>query len=300
MPSKFNFTDLRNIAKRIADGETLTAVANDLGVHADNLSKRIKAAGIELKFGAKWIPHNIIEIPKEPLVSMYKSNWSINRLATHFGVSRNVVERNLKQYCVKLRTQSEAETIKWSLMTPEQRANQVKPAHCATKGRIKSPEVKHRMAIARFKKPSSYHIGVGEKEFKKYIRGLNLVEDVNFQTVCDFYNIDVTIGTVAVELSPDASRFAKKAYIERIKHLINSYSVCIAITFKSKSAFIGNFDNIIADINFIRRNFTADSRYWMIRCREQNCTVVHDNLGQFSSVPTPVKHFTVIKTINIC
>jgi very-short-patch-repair endonuclease len=161
-----------------------------------------------------------LNLDTDNLVRLYQEGWSENRLAKHLGVSRPVIRRRLLESGVHIRSQSEAEALKWSLMTPEQRARQVEAAHKAARGRPKTIEEKLKLATTRYRLG---HMSSYEVIFANMLGRLGLA--VIPQAPCGPYNIDLAVGPIAVEIFGGgfhmSGRHLARAH-ERAKYLFDA------------------------------------------------------------------------------
>lgn len=137
-------------------------------------------------------------VDREDLVRRYLAGESVNALAKAAGVSRPAIERQLVRAGVQMRTQSEAEAIKWSRMSAEQRARQVGPAHAATLGVPKDDAWKE--AVARGQERSVTRVGRYEAEIRDALVARGLA--VRQQAAVGTRNVDLAVdhGRLAVEI----------------------------------------------------------------------------------------------------
>lgn len=292
---------------RKTDSSTLN-YAIDLVRGGSSVSEAVKQSGVSAsvikraihKFGVKT-PETLrkerLDNLAKDMITMYQSGESENAVAKHFGISRNVVRRYLNKFGVKPRTQSEAETLKWSKMTQEQRDAQVKSAHERSKGTPKTNETKISIAKARERIKYDFLIGFGETEFTELLkdRGINFVH----QKAIHSYNVDFAIGNVAVELTADRGRYTRfnAKELNRAKDLLERGYQTLAVEFSDNETLIACSDYIISVIDEMRGLKSPVSEYWVVSCRSQDYTITKDEFGKFASVPSPVKYVTKRRAI---
>lgn len=80
------------------------------------------------------------------IVAAYVNGMSELAVAKSFGIDRNAVRLRLLEAGVNPRGQCEAETLRWSKMTADQRADQIAAAHEATRGSVAPFERKLKVA----------------------------------------------------------------------------------------------------------------------------------------------------------
>lgn len=129
----------------------------------------------------------------QDLVQRYESGESVNALSQSLGVARNVISRRLRESGVPERGRSEAERFKWSRMTPDQRANQVREANQTVRGSTRSDTTAERLAATQCRR-----VGAGEQELIEFLRVLGVYAD--HQRPVSRYNLDLAVGNVAVEV----------------------------------------------------------------------------------------------------
>ena len=274
-------------AKRLIEsGWMLKDAASEINVGPATLSRHLRNKGVIIKHVTP-AGLNKIDLPIHDIKTMYENGISENAIAKHYGVNRGTIRKHLLK-AVKLRTQSEAEKLKWAQMTDEQRANQVEAAHKACAGRVRSLQELKTAAITNQNKFADSRIGIGELEFCQFLlkRGV----DFHYQYAIDTYNLDFLIGNVAVELTADRSRTLKNGkHIKRVKHLIERNMNVVYIWMNHIDALMANADNIIADINSINWAKPIASQYRVIRCRRQDYAIIKNERNQFTRIDAPVQ-----------
>ena len=180
--------DADHIIKLYREGQGVNKLARHFGVRTARISSILNDAGIKTD--------RVYVLPVEKIVAAYEAGVSTNALAKKYGVSRNVIDKRLVAAGVTLRTQGEAEAVKWSRMTQKQRERQVMAAHKATRGKKRSLGAKLRSArtkaaLAEFDSPQ-------ERELHDMLleRGIRTIP----QMAVGPYNCDLGTSTVAVEI----------------------------------------------------------------------------------------------------
>lgn len=152
----------------------------------------------------------------EMLYRRYLGGESENVIAKSLGVSRSVVKRNLLACGIARRGQSEAETLKWSRMTPEQRRVQVAAAHDAVRDTPQSEE--HRCKIASGCERLLSNVSRIDRRCYAMLESCGLKPVLN--KAIGRYNVDVALpeSSIAVEIfggywhaaGSHATRFRKR------------------------------------------------------------------------------------------
>ena len=109
-----------------ATGESVKAVAKELGISYKQALGILKSNGIEIRTRRIPAPSDFIE--------RYEGGESVLELSKAYGVSRQVVNRWLDNAGIHRRSYAEAGLVRAAKMSPEDRAAQAKAAHDATRG----------------------------------------------------------------------------------------------------------------------------------------------------------------------
>ena len=296
MTAKTDLSIIDNIIELIRGGISTGEVSKITGVSASVIRRAIKNSTVETP---ESIDKKRIDDLGEQMVTMYQDGESENAIAKHFKLSRNVIRRQLVRFNIEPRTQSEAESLKWSKMSEEQRKLQTINAHEAVKGVPKSDATKIANAITRERIKYDYLIGPGEVELIHQLnkRGIDAIH----QKAVKFYNIDVAVGSVAVELTLDRCRYTSfnPKEIKRAKNLLECGFHTLAVQFDTEDTLVHCTDDIIAAINEMCRLEPSVSQYWVISCRRQDCTVIKDKFGKFASIPSTIEFITKRSVIEL-
>lgn len=211
---------------------------------------------------------NVINnLPEIEIKSMYENGNSENKISNIFGVSRAVIRRILLKNNTKIRSQSEAELMKWSLMTNEQRSNQVKLCHASVRGMKKTEETKHKIAIARQRNTPDWYIGVGEREFKTILT----LEGIEFeyQKPVLGYNLDFFMCGVAIELTSFTGRNSakRKPQQTRALNIFNEDKThTLAVEIRDKDDIKKYHKEIVSVALELSNSDRNNCHYWIARC----------------------------------
>jgi len=205
-----------------------------------------------------------IEPPDIPnIINSYVNGVSENALAKSLNISRNVITRILRENGVNRRTRSEAETIKWSQMSPDKRSRQTRACHIAARGRKRTEEEMIKSAFTKEKTLSK--VGKNELFIVDLLKqqGLNAIP----QKAVGRYNIDIAIEPVAMELwlSPGnpllpANNSGKTKYLTNL-----NWSVIWLWVGRGDILTERTIKDIALLINQIKGNKTLIGKYWVIR-----------------------------------
>jgi len=197
------------------------------------------------------------------LLRRYLAGESEKKLSEEAGVNRCTFRQRLLKAGIKPRGRSEAETVKWSRMTSEQRAHQVKAAHNATEGRIPSFGELCRRATSR-EGSLRYNVAPEEIVLGGWLKelGMNIIHNFAIGP----YNCDLGIGSITVEIW-GGGWHPKLDEAERTKYILDSGFSILFISLDREHFPLTRAvtQYIISLLELHRRNPTARRQYWMIR-----------------------------------
>lgn len=234
----------------------LHVCAKHVGVNEETLRKHFKKHGVVMRKANKGgkAPNIIEDLPELHICDYYMGGESENSIANRFKVSRNVIRRILLKHGVQVRSQSQAESLKWSKMTNEQRANQVKKAHDAVTGKPKSDDAKRALAKTREVNIPDWYIGCGEPEFKEWLENEGI--EYQYQKAVEFYNVDFLINGVAVELTSfvGRNRLSRDDFMRRAEILNDQGIKTLAVEFRNESELLSHAYDVINMVNKVKSN----------------------------------------------
>lgn len=151
-------------------------------------------------------------LPIDRIVYLYTiEGVSENALAKCYGVDRGIIRRRLIKAGIKPRGRSEAERLKWSKMTPQQRKHQVQAAHDTVRGKVKSREYLLKRARGRQANPRMSSL---EKLFFEAFKKAGI--EVIPQYAIDIFNIDFAIPTVKFAIEIDGGHWHTTEHHQRL------------------------------------------------------------------------------------
>ncbi len=164
-----------------------------------------------------------IELPNlDDLLRRYVAGESENKLASEAGVNRWTFRRRLLAANITPRGRVEAETLKWSRMSPEQRAAQTAAAHAATRGRTVDFAEQCRNALGKQRAMS--HVAPVENVLAQSLRAYGLV--VTQQKAVGPYNLDLALDEAALAVEVCGGNWHgygrhRTRFFERSEYLFN-------------------------------------------------------------------------------
>lgn len=202
----------------------------------------------------------ITNIDIDDLVRKYNSGRSVKSLAEEFGVSRGVIVHRLHSVGVTQRNRSESMFLRMSQTPTEERKRLAKAAQDARRRNGNSPEMLHKLAIAKKR-----FIGIFEAEFINAITsaGIDVIPQEPFLS----YNLDIGCGDIAVEIHTQIASPLSSRYIQRLMQCVKAGKNMIYVWISPRRLVVSDacYKNVISLIQSIRMNPPTRSKYWVIR-----------------------------------
>ncbi|MCA8335225.1 helix-turn-helix domain-containing protein [Burkholderia multivorans] len=282
MPRPRPNIDVEHIHRLRAQGLTLEEISKAIGRHPMTVWHWHKKGWIDL--GPSRC--RIEKIPADPLElrRRYEAGENSRQLAEALGMSRQTVLDRLKT--------TEAAHGPLTAAMNKHRDIARSKAHAAVRGRKKTEDV-----LANHAASQSQRIGAGEDELIQALRERG--HEVIPQWPCGRYNIDILVGSIAVELwFHSAANFLKAARPNRIKQVRNQGKSLVCIQFRRLDAFLGNLNNLVAFLERANGDPAMLSKDWMIRCRAELPPRTRRNRDEIAVVPAPIGFFHILEEIN--
>jgi hypothetical protein len=253
-----NTIDFNRVVEMYESGVFPPVIAETLGCSKALIYKLFKQNGYKVK--SRKLPVN-----SGAVIELYESGVSENVVAKHFNISRNVVRRILTENSIHIRTQSEAETLKWSQMSQEQRVHQVKGANEAIRNKPSEFHAKLAIKQAKTKERTLSKVGFLEPEFIEEFTNKGLV--CIPQKACGPYNIDIATGFTAIEIHINTCNpHSHPYYRKRIMYLLKSGWNVVYIKVGAKTNIHRAADKVCELINKFSCDQSFIRHYGVIGC----------------------------------
>lgn len=136
-------------------------------------------------------------LPVEEIAARYQAGESEKHLAESYQVSRNVIRLRLEAAGVPIRGRAEANKAMMGELSEAEKAQRISAAHAAIRGRAANPD---RLAkAAKTREGLMLNVSEAEMQMVRWLRRRGCT-GVATQTAVGQYNIDITTGSVAVEI----------------------------------------------------------------------------------------------------
>ncbi|MFL0711665.1 MAG: helix-turn-helix domain-containing protein [Microcella pacifica] len=248
-------------------GQSFAQIGAELGKHPESLRRAIQRRRIELRPNTYTAP-NRTETPAD-VAGRYQAGESILALARSYQVSRTVVRRWLSESAVELRTASEANRVRMSKLTAEERSKLASPAHDAVRGSVRGVETRVKFANTRAERAAA---GTWKRSHMEQQLGEWMSEQciqwVPEQVVAG-YNVDFGIEPVAVELlggSWHAQPSRRAHHAKRTHDILNAgwHMIYVWSTHHVPLTRAGA-DQVVAYVQQASRNPSPVGQYWVLR-----------------------------------
>lgn len=196
----------------------------------------------------------------DDLINRYLSGESCKSLANSFGFSRQVVYRVLRNAGITPRNRSQAMFVRMQQTSPEERQRISHNAHEARRGRKNTPDMLHKVAIAKIKR-----IGAFENEF------INALENSGIETHPQqpflSYNLDIGCGNVAVEIHTQVASPVSKNFIKKLVECVHSGMNMIYVWISPRHMNVTDacYNKVVSLVQSCRANPPAITQYWVVR-----------------------------------
>lgn len=297
MRRKFTDGFLDDAVRLYNEGLTLKAIGERLSCSPDNLSKAMRGRGVDTTAGRHRPACNRKNLDVEDIVAAHLGGASVQQIARHHGVDRITIRRRLVEQGVQPRGRSDAMYTRMAALAPEQRKQLASAAHEAIRG-VKRP--RHVLLAAAAQRESGgrkVNIGPGEEIFTRFLSDRGI--EYRFQAACDIYNIDILVGSVAVELTGCPNRYrARPDFARRTEQIISSGRKVLYVDFRPVDCLTHCLEDVLATINKVEGLPAVKGEYRVIRCSVKRFTRGRDKRGQFTAKMAPVKYISRLRRYN--
>jgi hypothetical protein len=255
---KFADADLAHAKRLIAEGFMLKDAALAVGVHPDNLSKKLRADGVVIPRRVPAGHNRLRDLPEGAIAEAYQRGESELSLAARHGVNRGTIAKALARCGVQRRSISEANVVRLAAMAPEARRALVSNAR-----KVRFDNMALAAHDATIRNPA---VGPGEVVLADALERFGLT--VSRQEMIGPYCVDIRVGDIAVEVKQKSRlTFSTNEREERVKYLSDcGLSIVFVITDTLKS-LLSALDDVVAFIDCAHRNPAPAGQHWMIRSR---------------------------------
>jgi very-short-patch-repair endonuclease len=286
--------DLDNAIKDYFSGFSFEDLARKYGLSGERIKARFVEAGVTLRTKAEVIALSAKKrrsfSPEEEasIIGAYQAGESCLSIADRLGTSRVPISAILKRGGVDIRGGSEANLLRMSRLSSEERRSLASAAHDAVRGKKRSFVAKVKNAIAK----------------QTTLSGASVTEEM---VICDLksclihpipqlavgpYNCDLACHPVAVEIFGGQWHFSGRHLSrthERIKYFGNAgWHVLMVVIDESRNNYRYGLDTgnyIVSYVNEARANPSAPREYRVIDCRGNTLAAGCCDDSEISIVP---------------
>ena len=258
----FSDKDINDIIeKHFVSNRSIEDIHSEYGVAKSVIKRVIISQGRIPKNAKKWT-HGVFVL--KCAIALYNYGIGIRGLAERIDVPIMQLKSELQRQGIKLRNQSEQETMKWALMTKQQRLSQVEACHKATTGIKISHDVLVKQSKGRQR--SVTHVSGYEATIADFFtkNGIAFEQQVSI----DKYNADFIVKGVVVEIFGGKWHFYghhAERFNDRIKKIFDcGYPVIILTISESYPLTDSVCDNLVGFINTVSINKPSIGKYWMV------------------------------------
>lgn len=233
-------------------------VQTKFGISRSVLYRELRSRGIET-------PGTRIALDLPELRRLYvDERVSELEIANRYGIGRIVVRRRLVELGIQPRSSKEAQEIRMSRTTAEERLELTAAAHEAVRGSKRTWESRCKLSADRERRPHTTPRSSGEEKVGRWLNELGL--DPTPQKAIGAYNLDFAIGSVAVEVLGGTWHAHKPIHRSRTPYILNQGWSLVFIWDCRGSRLTRGCANYVASlVEESRRNPSLVGEYRVIR-----------------------------------
>lgn len=284
MTVKIGTMNRDNFIKRYISGETLSKLSKEAHVDFRTAKRILNESGIKTR---NMSESQIANLPIEQIIERYKSGESTVEIASDFNVWHTTIGDALKRNGIPIRPITERAKIGASKIDVKTRKRMMKIAQNSRRGNIDT--IKTKIARAKTIERTGGKTSELESRFCQWLTESNI--SFKRQTAVGIYNIDITIGKIAVEIfggNWHASPSRYRRSMKRAKYIFDRGWSIVYIWHNSTRYPISEnaADYVISLADSFSSNPSSFGQYWVIRGDGQVCSIgCYDGNG-IPNIPT--------------
>jgi hypothetical protein len=239
-------------------GHSFERIAQVFGHSRRFWTRTLKARGITVRTGSKMLP--IAEI-----AARYNAGESADELAAIYGVTGPTIRKAVAAGGGQIRSHSDAFKLSRAKWPKEVEQKRVEAARRAT---MHVPrEAKPLEDAAKSRQKALRSVGLGENEMAEFLGAIGF--QIARQVPVSAYNIDLAVGTVAVEICNSrhhpllASRWER--YRTRIEKLTDAGWSIVFVWITGTPPTVADANQLIALLKAPDSFPTAKGQHWVVR-----------------------------------
>ena len=292
MAGKIELPNINNLIERYNAGESCNSLAHELGVSKQTVARRFRTAGVIIK--TNRFPTGVT---LKILTTQYASGDSINALSKRHNIGRDFIVARFVEANVELRSQSEAERLKWQHLKQDPKAieRQCSAAWKATRGSKRSLETRTKFART-MQNNRTARIGIYENTLADTFSKLGFSTTQQF--ACGPYNLDIALNAVPISIEvfskrPTSLHGTKYGgygnFYKRSEYILNAgFNLIFVLLWPSHLCGFNTgiliAKHIITYANILSRNKTTHCKYGVIGGDAQPVTIKSFNLKSRSRI----------------
>jgi very-short-patch-repair endonuclease len=193
MSRKIEVSNLDNLVSRYKSGEPLKELVAEFGISHSTFYRILESHGLTTNSRLK-------PVPTDTIISRYLKGESELALSKEFGIARSGIRRRLLKAGIIPRTISQANVIRMSNLSAQERIDLTSAAHKAVRGR-------HATIAEREKRAKTIEIkGIGistsENIMVEMLQSQG-IKNITQQKAIGIYNVDIAIESprIAIEIN---------------------------------------------------------------------------------------------------
>lgn len=226
----------------------------------------------------------IIDVPLA--IEMFNSGKSVKAIADHFGCSRTVIQHRFRKAGITVRNRSEGMYARMAETSIEDRRKLVNGANNGMRNSSFQDRMRRLCLSAIGKQRSLSEVGILEEFVAEKLAFFDPIMQLAFGP----YNIDIAIGSVAIEIHSCSSHpHSRINHRQRLKNLLKAGYTVVYVK-PSKKTIINDaaINQLISVCEFARSNKAIRGKYWVIRGTGEGIAIGTLDGNDLSVVETPI------------
>jgi hypothetical protein len=287
--------DINHIYESYLAGESVISIAERLGCSITAVRNRLILADAPIRNLKQAGNNRRRKINEGELFKLYESGISVLAMSKQLGVSRSCILNRLSGMGLAIRSGSEANTIRFARASVDERKSIASAANLASRSNFARNVPQNEPARKLGDHLSQVALSKAIKTALTRMNGsvaqtheLPIWEMLReFSPQVQFpvgpYNIDLAIGSVAVEVH--AARYVYEGHrrlaTRSVQILDEGWSVLVVWITDG----LPDPNHLISTLNHLRGLPTGRSEYWVVRSDSEPYSVTRDDLNAFAVPP---------------
>lgn len=205
-----------------------------------------------------------LDLDVEEIARRYVAGESVFALAQRYHAGLHAIRDRIRAAGVPLRNRREAALVRTAQLSPQERAAHTEAASARRRAQPSSAQALHRQAIARQQRSDDRTLCEAGQIIVRMLKARGY--QVDCCTPVGPYNVDITVGAVAVEVLTNARCASSKRQGQRLRRIMeHGYSVIfVRVDGRTVAPLYPRALQSIASFVAVRRRFPMQTHIFQI------------------------------------